>query len=127
MVDEETAGTNDFSVLALWPDDDAGRPVNAILRISSSDVQMFVQCEDQKMRAASWIRFRGPRILQWLFTPLCAARGMLVSQRDLRWVDMTRLRLIPLVPPEFWVDIEFHSENAAEIARQRMANFFEPR
>jgi hypothetical protein len=128
---EKQQAATEFSVVASCPDDDDGRSVSAILRVTANDLQVFVECYGQMIRAARWIPFRGPKLLQWLLTLPCAGSGMLISKGDLHWFglqdsDTPRLRLLPWVPPEFWCDLEFRSRDEAKTASELVTTPFRP-
>jgi len=122
-----------FEVDLTWPDadDDDSRPLAAALLVSDGGFRVVVEQNSHLVQVARWIPFRGPKVFQIPLTFLCAARGMLVSQKDLRWLNLEapipRLRIMPWVPAEFWVDLEFRSHGEACNARRLLARLWEPR
>lgn len=65
-----------------------------------------------------WIPFRGPRVLQWLLTPVYSMSGVLTAKRNLSWVENgMRLQVTPCVPADFFYEFTFANREEAEAAR----------
>lgn len=108
------------------PDESEGRnePIEAFLRVM--DRMLMITRHLQHKRGDYWLTsklrfFRGPWLLQLALTPLFAFNGILFSERNISWMvtgtNRRRLRITPLVPAEFWVDVQFRtSEDADAVA-----------
>jgi len=112
-----------------FPDEPEADRLSAVVKISGRTLAISV-CE----RWGNWderryVPFTGPGLLQRILTPLAALKGMLFSKRDITWIGMdsetASLRITPIVPEEFWLDIHFQcNEDAREVA-SRIDKFWE--
>lgn len=121
------------SASQIDPDDDRRKGVwfPVVLRFSLRRMTMVVQAEAGKRSYDAerrFLRFRGPRIVQCLLTPLFAPFGMLFSLRDCRWNDSDQaqpvMELRPCVPQDFWFAFRFANQTDAEEASRLLAGFF---
>ncbi len=121
------------SVSQIDPDDDRNKGMwnPVVLHFSSTRMTIIVQLETNKGKyplERRFLRYRGPRLLQWLLTPLFAPIGMLFSRRDVQWRDSDRMQPImelrPCVPPDFWFAFRFENQNDAEEASRSLEELF---
>lgn len=136
----------EFQVRLTCPDEDESenKPADAVLRFNdrvltirryykyeSLALSRFYKVKDDGFWLTWKARpFKGPVILQWLLTPLCAINGILTAERDVQWIGKDTnepiLRITPLVPSEFWVDIHFKDQSDAEVVDNVLKDLWVP-
>lgn len=125
----------EFKVLVTCPDEDedGNERVEAVLRVMNRMLAISRYFEHK--RGGYWLTgkyrlFRGPWPLQLALTPLFSFNGILFTKRDLLWMgtdtNQPRLRITPLVPAEFWVDIHFKTREQADAVADSIGQWWLP-
>jgi hypothetical protein len=112
-----------------FPDEPEVGRVKAVVKITER--RLIVSMADpagHRFFDRTYVPFRGPRFLQCLLTPLASVIGMLFSKRDLGWIgmdtDSPALRITPIVPPDFWLEIFFQAQQDATEAASLLDRFW---
>jgi hypothetical protein len=113
----------------LDPDDEYSAASHACtLRIANRYMCVFANERAHLVEVGRWLPFHGPRLVQFLLTPLRAGSGMLLSKRDLAWIALNtsrpRLQITPCVPPDFFVELTFESKLDAASALEQISRLF---
>ena len=134
----------EFQVLVTCPDEDenGNKPADAVLRLTGKMLTISRYCKYEALALSRFYKddgfwltgkyrpFRGPSILQWLLTPICSFNGILTAERNVQWIAKDTnepvLRITPLVPPEFWVDIHFKGQNDADAVENVLKDLWAP-
>jgi hypothetical protein len=131
----EDGMVEEFNVFVTCPDEDedGNEPVEAVLRVM--DRMLAISRCFQHKRGGFWLTwkyrlFRGPWPLQLALTPLFAFNGILFMKRDVLWMgtdtNQHRLRITPLVPAVFKVDIHFKTSEEADAVADVIGQWWLP-